>query len=95
MSFWSDTVLPYIVDRGMRNDFMAQNRKRAAPLATGRVLDSWRNPYNDAEAVEVYHVRNDPQNSLWGATMPKTQLGDHHPRQHERQEAMHSDHLES
>jgi len=47
-------------------------------LATGRVLDSWRNPYNDAEAVEVYHVRNDPQNSLWGATMPKTQLGDHH-----------------
>lgn len=39
MAFWSDTVLPRIIDRGMRNDFMAQHRDRAAPLASGRVLE--------------------------------------------------------
>jgi len=39
MAFWSDTVLPRIIDRGMRNEFMAQHRDRAAPLASGRVLE--------------------------------------------------------
>ena len=39
MGFWNDTVLPRIVDRGMRNDFMAEHRSRAAPLASGRVLE--------------------------------------------------------
>jgi len=39
MAFWSDTVLPRIIDRGMRNEFMAQHRDRAAPLAYGRVLE--------------------------------------------------------
>jgi len=39
MAFWNDTVLPRIIDRGMRNDFMAQQRSRAAPLASGRVLE--------------------------------------------------------
>lgn len=39
MGFWSETVLPRIIDRGMRNDFMAQHRVRAAPLAAGRVLE--------------------------------------------------------
>ncbi len=47
-------------------------------LQTGQVLDTWKNPYNDGEEVEVYHVYNDPQNSLWGLTMPKTQVGGHH-----------------
>jgi ubiquinone/menaquinone biosynthesis C-methylase UbiE len=39
MAFWSDSVLPRIIDRGMRNEFMAQHRDRAAPLAYGRVLE--------------------------------------------------------
>jgi ubiquinone/menaquinone biosynthesis C-methylase UbiE len=39
MSFWSDRILPRLINRGMRNDFMAQHRDRAAPLATGRVLE--------------------------------------------------------
>jgi SAM-dependent methyltransferase len=39
MSFWNDTVLPRLIDRGMRNEFMAQHRNRAAPLASGRVLE--------------------------------------------------------
>jgi len=39
MAFWRDTVLPRIIDRGMRNEFMAENRSRAAPLASGRVLE--------------------------------------------------------
>jgi len=39
MAFWNDSVLPRLIDRGMRNDFMAQHRNRAAPLATGRVLE--------------------------------------------------------
>ena len=39
MPFWNDVVLPRLIDRGMRNDVMAENRLRAAPLATGRVLE--------------------------------------------------------
>jgi ubiquinone/menaquinone biosynthesis C-methylase UbiE len=39
MAFWSDSVLPRIIDRGMRNEFMAQHRDRGAPLAYGRVLE--------------------------------------------------------
>jgi ubiquinone/menaquinone biosynthesis C-methylase UbiE len=39
MGFWNDIVLPHIVDRGMRNDFMGAQRVRAAPLASGRVLE--------------------------------------------------------
>lgn len=39
MAFWNDTVLPRLIDRGMRNDFMAQHRSRAAPFAAGRVLE--------------------------------------------------------
>lgn len=39
MAFWNDTVLPRIIDRGMRNNFMAQHRSRAAPFASGRVLE--------------------------------------------------------
>ena len=39
MAFWADKVLPHIIDRGMRNDFMAEHRGRAAPLARGRVLE--------------------------------------------------------
>jgi len=39
MAFWSDRVLPWIIDRGMRNEFMAQHRCHAAPLASGRVLE--------------------------------------------------------
>lgn len=32
-------MLPRLIDRGMRNEFMAEHRHRAAPLATGRVLE--------------------------------------------------------
>jgi ubiquinone/menaquinone biosynthesis C-methylase UbiE len=39
MGIWSDRVLPRIIDRGMRNDFMAEHRHRVAPLASGRVLE--------------------------------------------------------
>ena len=39
MGFWSDRVLPKLIDKGMRNDFMAKHRYRAAPLASGRVLE--------------------------------------------------------
>jgi ubiquinone/menaquinone biosynthesis C-methylase UbiE len=39
MGFWSDRILPRVIDRGMRNDFMAEHRYRAAPLASGRVLE--------------------------------------------------------
>jgi ubiquinone/menaquinone biosynthesis C-methylase UbiE len=39
MGFWSDRILPRMIDRGMRNDFMAEHRYRAAPLASGRVLE--------------------------------------------------------
>jgi len=39
MGYWKDKVLPKIVDRGMRNDIMAAQRHRAAPLASGRVLE--------------------------------------------------------
>ena len=39
MGLWNDGLLPRLIDRGMRNDFMAQHRERAAPLATGRVLE--------------------------------------------------------
>jgi len=46
-------------------------------LASGEILRTWKNPYNDGEEVEVYHVANDPQNSLWGTTMPRIQVGDH------------------
>lgn len=39
MGLWADKILPRIIDRGMRNDFMAEYRHRAAPLASGRVLE--------------------------------------------------------
>jgi len=39
MGYWKDKVLPKLVDKGMRNDVMAAQRYRAAPLATGRVLE--------------------------------------------------------
>ena len=39
MGLWADRILPRIIDRGMRNDFMAEHRHRAAPLASGRVLE--------------------------------------------------------
>lgn len=39
MGFWDDRVLPRLIDRGMRNDFMAAHRDCAAPLASGRVLE--------------------------------------------------------
>jgi ubiquinone/menaquinone biosynthesis C-methylase UbiE len=39
MGFWNEKILPRMIDRGMRNDVMAKNRLRAAPLATGRVLE--------------------------------------------------------
>ena len=39
MGIWADRILPRIIDRGMRNDFMAEHRHRAAPLARGRVLE--------------------------------------------------------
>ena len=39
MGFWNDKVLPRMIDRGMRNDFMNDHRHRAAPLAKGRVLE--------------------------------------------------------
>lgn len=39
MGIWSDRILPRIIDKGMRNDFMAEHRHRAAPLASGRVLE--------------------------------------------------------
>lgn len=39
MAFYANHILPRIIDRGMRNDFMAEHRKLAAPLATGRVLE--------------------------------------------------------
>lgn len=47
-------------------------------LASGEILRTWKNPYNDGEEVEVYHVANDPQNSVWSTTMPKVQVGVHH-----------------
>ena len=39
MSYWQDQILPAMIDRGMRNDVMAEQRHRAAPYATGRVLE--------------------------------------------------------
>ena len=39
MGYWSERVLPKLIDRGMRNDFMNDHRGRAAPLASGRVLE--------------------------------------------------------
>jgi len=39
MGFYSRHVLPRIIDRGMRNDVMEEQRVHAAPLATGRVLE--------------------------------------------------------
>jgi ubiquinone/menaquinone biosynthesis C-methylase UbiE len=39
MGFWNDKILPRMIDRGMRNDFMNDHRHRAAPLAKGRVLE--------------------------------------------------------
>ncbi len=39
MAFWQDRILPNLIDKGMRNDVMAAQRHRAAPLATGRVLE--------------------------------------------------------
>jgi SAM-dependent methyltransferase len=39
MAVWGDRILPRIIDRGMRNAFMDDHRYRAAPLATGRVLE--------------------------------------------------------
>ena len=39
MAFYENHILPRIIDRGMRNDFMAEHRDQAAPLATGRVLE--------------------------------------------------------
>lgn len=39
MAFWSDRILPRMIDRGMRNAFMDDHRYRAAPLAKGRVLE--------------------------------------------------------
>jgi len=39
MGFWNDKILPVMIDRGMRNDVMAAQRHRAAPLARGRVLE--------------------------------------------------------
>ncbi len=39
MAFYANHILPRIIDCGMRNDFMAEHRNRAAPLATGRVLE--------------------------------------------------------
>ncbi len=39
MSYWQEKILPAMIDRGMRNDVMAKQRSRAAPHATGRVLE--------------------------------------------------------
>jgi ubiquinone/menaquinone biosynthesis C-methylase UbiE len=39
MGIWNDKLLPRLIDRGMRNEFMAEHRNRAAPLARGRVLE--------------------------------------------------------
>lgn len=39
MAFYANHILPRVIDCGMRNDFMAEHRNRAAPLATGRVLE--------------------------------------------------------
>jgi ubiquinone/menaquinone biosynthesis C-methylase UbiE len=39
MGVWNDKLLPRLIDRGMRNEFMAEHRNRAAPLARGRVLE--------------------------------------------------------
>ncbi|MGI9309231.1 MAG: class I SAM-dependent methyltransferase [Gammaproteobacteria bacterium] len=39
MGFYSRHILPRIIDRGMRNDVMEEQRVHAAPLASGRVLE--------------------------------------------------------
>jgi SAM-dependent methyltransferase len=39
MGLWNDKILPRLIDRGMRNDVMTEHRYRAAPLASGRVLE--------------------------------------------------------
>jgi len=39
MAFYANHILPRIIDRGMRNDFMFEHRDRAAPLASGRTLE--------------------------------------------------------
>lgn len=39
MPFYANHILPRIIDRGMRNDFMLEHRALAAPLASGRTLE--------------------------------------------------------
>ncbi|MDP6436771.1 MAG: class I SAM-dependent methyltransferase [Gammaproteobacteria bacterium] len=39
MGIWNDKVLPRLIDRGMRREELEEHRYRAAPLATGRVLE--------------------------------------------------------
>ncbi|HJP05487.1 MAG: SAM-dependent methyltransferase [Chromatiales bacterium] len=39
MGIWNDKVLPRLIDRGMRREALEEHRYRAAPLATGRVLE--------------------------------------------------------
>ncbi len=39
MGYWNDRLLPRMIDRGMRRDLLDVHRNRAAPLATGRVLE--------------------------------------------------------
>jgi len=39
MGFWNQHILPRLVDRGMRNDVMEEQRVHAAPYASGRVLE--------------------------------------------------------
>jgi ubiquinone/menaquinone biosynthesis C-methylase UbiE len=39
MTFYSRRVLPWVIDKGMRNKAMTRYRPRIPPLATGRVLE--------------------------------------------------------
>jgi ubiquinone/menaquinone biosynthesis C-methylase UbiE len=39
MSFYQQRILPWLIDRGMRNKVMAKYRPRIPPLAEGRVLE--------------------------------------------------------
>ena len=39
MGFYAEKILPWMIDRGMRNKIMTENRVHAAPLAEGRVLE--------------------------------------------------------